>query len=179
MNRTIRSMLLGIAMAGAISSGVLAHGPTPQKVEESIEVKVEPDAAWTLVKDFANIGSWHPGLAKSAGSAGCAGGTRTLTLKSGGDLVEGADECNDGEKALYYRLSTENVNAFPVSSYSSKIEVKPGASGGTTLTWTARLYRADTTNDPPEDKNDAAAVKAMTDFVTTGLQGLKAKLEAK
>ena len=42
-----------------------------------------------------------------------------------------------------------------------------------------RFYRADTGNEPAPDKNDAAAVKAMTAYFKTGLAGLKAKAEGK
>tara|TARA_X000000368_G_C22880084_1_gene644888 strand:- start:356 stop:790 length:435 start_codon:yes stop_codon:yes gene_type:complete len=34
---------------------IYAHGPTPQKVQESITVKVAPAKAWTIVKDFAEF----------------------------------------------------------------------------------------------------------------------------
>ena len=45
--------------------------------------------------------------------------------------------------------------------------------------WIGRFYRADTSNFPPEDKNDEAAIAAMTEFFQEGLKGLKAKAEAK
>ena len=34
---------------------VFAHGPTPQKVQESITVKIAPAKAWAIVKDYANF----------------------------------------------------------------------------------------------------------------------------
>ena len=34
------------------SMSVLAHGPTPQKVQESITVKIAPSKAWDIVKDY-------------------------------------------------------------------------------------------------------------------------------
>ncbi len=37
------------------SMSVLAHGPTPQKVQESITVKIAPSKAWEIVKDFADF----------------------------------------------------------------------------------------------------------------------------
>jgi mxaD protein len=101
-----------------------------------------------------------------------------LTLKSGGDLVESLDDYNEKEMSIGYRLQKENVDAFPVSFYSDVISVKPAADGSE-VEWISRFYRADTTNRPPEDKNDAAAVKATTDFIRNGLAGLKAKVEGK
>ena len=32
---------------------VFAHGPTPQKVQESITVKIAPAKAWAILKDYA------------------------------------------------------------------------------------------------------------------------------
>jgi mxaD protein len=78
-----------------------------------------------------------------------------------------------------YRLAKENVDAFPVSFYSAALSVKPGKDGGSEVVWIGRFYRADTSNFPPEDKNDAAAIAAMKTFIEEGLKGLKAKAEAK
>ena len=78
-----------------------------------------------------------------------------------------------------YRLSKENIETLPVSFYTASISVKAGAAGGSEVEWTGRFYRADTTNEPPEHLNDAAAVKAMSDFMRVGLQGIKDKAEGK
>lgn len=123
--------------------------------------------------------SWHPGVSKVEAQGGdAAGATRTITLASGGVIEEGLDEYNEADKFYGYRLSKENVEAFPVSFYSATITVKAGGSGSQ-VSWSGRFYRADTSNFPPDNLNDAAAVKAMTEFMQQGLQGLKAKLEAK
>ncbi len=179
MTKNAKALAYVAAILAATALPALAHGPTPQKVDETIEIAAPPEKVWATVKDFANVGQWHTGLAKSSGDTGCASGTsRTLTFKTGGDLVEGADECDDSAMSLSYRSSKENIAALPASSYSAKIEIKPSESGkGSTVLWISRLYRADTTNEPAEDKNDAAAVKAMTDFIKTGLIGLKEKCE--
>ncbi|MDD2739535.1 MAG: SRPBCC family protein, partial [Methylomonas lenta] len=39
-----------------------------------------------------------------------------------------------------------------------------------------RFYRGDTGNTPPENLNDEAAVKAMTQFINNALNGLKSKV---
>lgn len=163
-----------------IASPVWAHGPTPQKVEESIEIAAPPDAVWAIVKDFGGIANWNPALTKSEGKGGVdSGATRTITLKNGGQLEEGLDYYSDDEMTYLYRLNKEKVDVLPVSSYTSEITVKPGADGGSTVKWMGRFYRADTGNEPAPDRNDAAAIKAMKDYITEGLNGLKAKAEAK
>jgi len=155
---------------------VQAHGPTPQKVEQKIQIAAEPAKVWLKIKDFSNIAGWHPMLAKSSGDPAAIGAKRVITLKTGGDLEESIDEINEDSMELTYRLSKENPDAFPVSFYSVTLAVQ-AKDGGSEVSWRSRLYRADTTNEPPEDKNDATAVAAMTEFFTKGLEGLKTASE--
>lgn len=173
------SILITILFAVVGSTQTNAHGPTPQKANEEITIAAKPDQVWAVIKKFAEISSWHTGLAKSAGEGGeVAGASRTMTLKSGGDLVEGLDEVDEAKMQITYRLSKENIEAFPVGSYTASMKVMADGEGSK-IEWSSRLYRADTTNEPPENRNDAAALKAMSDFFKQGLEGLKAKLEAK
>lgn len=170
---------LALASLLALSPQSHAHGPTPQKVEEKITIAAPPAAVWAAVKDFAAISSWHPGVEKSEGEGGNgAGAVRRVTLKSGGVLQDGLDEYNEAEMTYGYRLAKENLEALPVSFYSAALTVKP-AGEGSEVEWIGRFYRGDTSNFPPENLNDEAATKAMTAFLRQGLEGLKAKLEAK
>lgn len=160
-------------------SGASAHGPTPQKAEETIAIAAPADAVWAVVKAFDGMAAWNPAIKASVGEGGSApGATRTITLKNGGQLAEGLDEFNEAEKFYAYRLSKENIEVFPVSFYSATIAVKPEGAGSV-VTWSGRFYRGDTGNFPPDNLNDEAAVNAMTEFFKEGLAGLKAKLEAK
>jgi mxaD protein len=176
---TLRSLVAGL-IVGASALAALAHGPTPQKVEEKIEIAAPPEKVWGMVKEFGNIADWNPALSKSEGTGGNgANATRIITFKSGGELQEGLDYYSDKEMTYLYRLGKEKVDVLPVSSYTSELAVKPGANGGSVVSWMGRFYRADTGNEPAPDKNDAAAIKAMKDYFTAGLKGLKAKAEAK
>lgn len=156
-----------------------AHGPTPQKVEEKVVLKSSPADVWAVVGDFGGIADWHPGVEKAEASGGNKpGAERTLTLKSGGAIVDGLDEYNADEMFYGYRLSKENTDALPVSFYSATLAVKPADGGGSEVVWLGRFYRADTSNFPPENLNDEAAVKAMETFFRDGLEGLKAEVDA-
>ncbi len=175
----VRPLAVSFFVLAASFGSASAHGPTPQKADEKITIAAPPAAVWEVIKEFGSIGDWHSGLAKVAAEGGNKeGATRTLTLKSGGDIVESLDAYNEKEMSIEYRLLKENVDAFPVSFYSDHISVRP-ADGGSEVEWTSRFYRADTTNEPPEDKNDEAATKATTDFFQAGLAGIKAKAEGK
>ena len=37
------------------SISIFAHGPTPQKVQESVTVSVTPAKAWSVIKDFSDF----------------------------------------------------------------------------------------------------------------------------
>jgi mxaD protein len=79
-------------------------------------------------------------------------------------------------KTYTYRLMNQDIQKFPVGFYSATITVK-AAGAGSEVEWVGNFYRADTQNEPPENLNDEAAEKAMTEFLQSGLQGLKAAVE--
>jgi len=37
------------------SISIFAHGPTPQKVQESVTVSITPAKAWSVIKDFSDF----------------------------------------------------------------------------------------------------------------------------
>lgn len=176
----MRRLTLLFALSSLFYGAALAHGPTPQHAEEKITVSAPPAAVWAVIKDFHSLAAWHPLVAQSEGPGGDApGAERQVTLKGGGALTEGLDEYDAAGMSYGYRLSKENVEALPVSFYTASISVKANAAGGAEVEWSGRFYRADTTNEPPEHLSDAAAVKAMGDFMRAGLQGIKDNAEGK
>ncbi|QPK61476.1 SRPBCC family protein [Methylomonas sp. LL1] len=156
-----------------------AHGPTPQKAKESVAINAPVAQVWAAVKQFDAIGDWHPDLKKSQGDGNNqSGGVRTLTFQNDETLVEELDFYSEQEHEYSYRLKTENSKAFPTSSHTVELKVAHGDSADSSVvTLKSRFYRGDTGNTPPDNLNDEAAVKAMTQFFKNGLNGLKAKLE--
>lgn len=156
-----------------------AHGPTPQKAKESVVINAPVATVWDTIKQFDGIANWHPDIKQSGGDGKHeSGGIRTITLQNGGQLVEELDFYSDKDHEYSYRLKTENVRAFPASSYSIGMQVMAGNDAGSSVVLLkSRFYRGDTGNTPPENLNDEAAVKAMNAFFKNGLNGLKQKLE--
>jgi carbon monoxide dehydrogenase subunit G len=171
----LAASLLGLALA----TPAAAHGPTRQKVTESITIAASPDAVWARVKDFAALHEWHPAVAASTTTEGNkVGSVRTLELKGGGTIVESLEGYVEADKRYSYRM--KDPGPVPVSNYSSTLQVKPGATAGTTLVeWRGAFYRGYPNNDPPPDKNDEAAVAAVTGIYKAGLGHLKTLAEAK
>jgi hypothetical protein len=162
-----------VASQLVISNMAMAHGPTPQKIDEKVVISAPIDAVWNKVSDFGSIAEWHP-MVESIDVP--EEGTRVLTLKDKGNITESLDDMSAEAHTMSYRLYEEDIEVFPVSFYSVSIELAEGAEG-TEMSWKGRFYRADTGNFPPEHYSDDAAVAAMTEFATTGMTSLKTQLE--
>jgi mxaD protein len=175
MLKRVRPVLAGAACLAAFSAA--AHGPTPQKVVETVEVAAPIDKVWQAVEDFGRLASWNPALKASEASGGNQpGAKRVLTFANGEKLQEELDTYDPAAHEYGYRMSNPNVAALPASSYS--VVFRLSATGqGTQVEWKSRLYRGDTGNEPPPNLTDEAAVEAMRNFFQTGLKHLKADLE--
>ena len=177
MRRALIAALAGTTLLATLPGAALAHGPTRQKVVETITINAAPDAVWAKVKDFGAMNTWHPAVEACAAPDGNKiGSRRTLTLKGGGSVVEDLETHSDADKSFSYRM--KEAGPIPVTNYSSTFSVKPGSATGTTLVeWRGAFYRGSPANDPPPDKNDEAAVAAVTGIYKTGLGNLKAVVE--
>jgi mxaD protein len=171
----LRLVLLGAAGLAALPAS--AHGPTPQKVVETVEIAAPVDKVWQAVADFGSIAKWNPALTASEGSGGNQpGGKRILTFPNGEKLEEGLDTYDPAGHEYDYRMGQPNVKALPASSYSVIFKLIPEGDH-TKVEWKSRLYRGDTGNEPPESLSDEAATQAMQAFFRKGLDNLKASLE--
>jgi hypothetical protein len=177
MRRTCLSALGAAAVLSALPGAALAHGPTRQKVTETVTINAAPAAVWTMVRDFGAMHTWHPAVeATSAPDGNKVGSRRTLTLKGGGKVLEDLETWNEAEKSFSYRM--KEAGPIPVTNYSSTLTVKPGSTANTTqVEWRGAFYRGYPNNDPPPDKNDDAAVAAVTNIYKTGLSNLKTLAE--
>lgn len=170
----LERLLLALALLGFGLVPAAAHGPTPQKADESLVIPASPEQVWKLVGNFGGIAGWHPLVKQAKATGGDAAGAERVLILEKGEITEGLDEYDTAARRISYRLSKENIEALPVSFYTAAIEVKPSGNGSE-VTWGARFYRADTGNFPPDELNDEAAIAAMTNFIRQGLEGLKAK----
>jgi carbon monoxide dehydrogenase subunit G len=163
-------MLLALTLL--VTTGVaLAHGPTRQKVTETVTIAAPPDVVWGRIKDFAALHTWHPAVESSTTTDGNnVGSLRTLQLRGGGTIVEILEGYNEAEHKYNYRM--KDPGPVPVSNYTSTITVKPGDNGGSLVEWRGAFYRGYPNNDPPPDKNDEAAVAAITGIYRAGLDNL-------
>jgi len=153
-----------------------AHGPTRQKVVETVEINAPADEVWAVVGNFQDM-SWHPAFKKTEGTGGNdVGATRILTLEGGGQIFEKLSKYNAEGKSLAYEITEVDVKVVPVTNYSASITVTPDGDKSK-VEWKSAFYRGYVNNDPPPELSDEAAVKAITGVFQSGLEALKKKLE--
>lgn len=175
MQKTLLATALLIATTAA--SPLWAHGPTRQKVTETVAIAASPDAVWSRIKDFDALQSWHPAVESStATAANQVGSVRTLHLKGGGTIVEELTRYSAEEHKIAYRMT--DPGPLPVTNYSSTLSVN-AADGGSVVEWRGAFYRGDPNGNPAPERNDEAAIGAITGVYKAGLDHLKQLLEAK
>jgi Polyketide cyclase / dehydrase and lipid transport len=175
-----KSLLIGIAfVALALPQAGWAHGPSRQKITETIEIDAPPAKVWATIADFHDM-SWLPGVTKTTGAGGNEPdtATRQLTLDSGATIDESLYKYDAGAMSYSYRIDKIDVKVLPVNNYSSTITVLPAEGGKSTVEWRGAFYRCYPNNDPPPELNDEAALKAVGKVYRAGLENLKKKVEA-
>ena len=154
-----------------------AHGPTRQKVVETVTIEAPAATVWAKIKNFNALKDWHPAVADSAADKGNeVGSVRIVKIKGGGEIVETLEAMDDAQMSYKYRA--KDGGALPVTNYTSTIRVTDSG-GKAQVEWRGAFYRGYPNNDPPPDQNDEAAVKAVTGVYQSGLANLKRLVEGK
>lgn len=174
--RWLQPAALALAVLGAaVAAPSDAHGPTRQKVVETIKIAAPASAVWARIKSFEALKDWHPAVEASPADKGNSeGSVRQVRLKGGGALVEALERYDDA--AMRYSYRAKDGGALPVTNYTSTISVS-GDGSSAVVEWRGAFYRGYPNNDPPPDKNDEAAVKAVTAVYQSGLANLKKLVE--
>lgn len=178
MLKPIRLWAYAVALLTAIAVvPASAHGPTRQKVTETIEINAPADKVWATISNYHDM-SWHPAFVETKGDGGNeVGADRTLVLGSGDTIEEKLLKYDAGKMMYKYEITKVDVKVVPVSNYSSTISVS-GEGDKSTVKWRGAFYRGYVNNDPPPELNDEAAVKAITGVYKDGLAALKKKVES-
>lgn len=170
-------LVWGIAAAVAlIVVSAEAHGPTRQKLVETIDIDRSVEKVWAIVKEFDSLAKWHPVIASSPATKGNdVGSVRTLTLKAVGEpqLQEELLSYDDGEHTYHYEMKDHDPKILPVQNYTSWLTVKDNGHGGAIVEWKGAYYRGDQRNDPLPELNDDAANLAVKGVYRSGLDNLK------
>jgi len=169
------ALALAVLAATVVAAPSKAHGPTRQKVVETVRIAAPAAVVWSRIKDFDALKGWHPAIEASPADKGNAeGSVRQVSLKGGGTLVEALERYDDS--AMRYSYRAKDGGALPVTNYTSTISVS-GDGSSAVVEWRGAFYRGYPNNDPPPDRNDEAAVKAVTEVYRSGLANLKKLVE--
>ncbi len=153
-----------------------AHGPSRQKVTETIVINAPAARVWDMVADFCSISAWHPAVSACVGTGGNeAGATRVLTIAAPDDpqITETLIKYDAEGMTYKYKLSETIMAILPVTTYSAFFTVKDNGDNTTTVEWRGGFYRGYPNNDPPPELSDEAAVNAVTGTYKAGLAALK------
>jgi len=173
----MKKIIIGILLT-FVSFSVFAHGPSPQKVEKSITINASPDKVWAIVKDFGSFQKWEPLVTDIKLEKKGEDTLRTLTLKSGGKMIERLKGIDEEAMKLKYEIVEGSV---PVADYNSFIVVTKGSNPNeSNVTWVGRFYRVYKLNPPiPAGQDDESALKAVNEIYDAGLPALKKLAESK
>lgn len=171
----LKRLALAIALTAFVPAMASAHGPSRQKVTETIEINAPAEKVWAVIGKFHDM-SWHPAFTKTEGTASNEpNAMRTLVLGNGAKIEEKLTKYAAGT-SYSYEITNVDVKVVPVSNYSSTISV--AADGAKSkVEWKGAFYRGYVNNDPPPELSDEAAVKAITGVYKDGLAALKKKVE--
>jgi mxaD protein len=171
-----KAVLAGAVLAWVASGQVLADPPKTLHVVKSVDVPASVDKAWATVKDFDSLNKWHPGFSKDElikGTNNQPGAQRKLTIKDGPSFTEELLAFDESTHSFRYRIIE---SPLPITSYVSHISVKPGANGGSHITWSGSFKRKNTADNPPDAESDAGAIKLITGVYEGGLNNAKKML---
>ena len=150
---------------------IFAHGPTRQKVSESVIIKADLSEAWTLISDLRDIGQWHS-VYKSIEKKG--EDPQPLSMFSPESGVVQILTLDSEKKLFKYRL--KKPGELPVNNYSARFRLEEGDSGKVKITYKGAFYRKFLNNDPPPEENDEAAIAAVTKMYKDTLKKFENKL---
>ncbi len=175
----MKSIKLAVISLLLLPALALAHGPSRQKVTESIEIDASPDKVWAIVQDFCSIQDWHSGIKTCQSDSGDIGAIREIELVNGEKINEKLFKRDAEKLRLQYAMQLEKgrvVEGLPIATHGSTITVSDNG-GKSTVEWKGAFYRSFPGQQPPPELSDAACIEAVTKMYKDGLQGLKAMAE--
>ena len=170
--------VLSAAIALVSFAALAAHGTTPLKVVEEIEIDAPPSKVWAVLGDFQDW-SWLPDVAKIEGTGGNAPdqAKRKLFMKSGAVIEESLTKYDSERMSIGYHVENNDLKFLPATNYSAVVTVRPAEGAKSVVEWKGRFYRGYPNANPPAELSDDVAMKAVTDLHKASLAALKARVE--
>ena len=137
------------------------------EITESTVVGAPVGEVWTLLRDFAAIGDWHPALPPAEiedGPADRVGCVRVYPLASGHREILVA--LDDQQRRIAFTFA-DHAAGLPVRSYTSMMTVRPvTVAGYTYVEWSSRF-------DCDEADEDKVTAQVRDGIMMPGLRALE------
>ena len=167
-----------------------AHGPVRGKLTATATIDAPAAKVWDVIKNYDDM-AWLPAVKSVKGDGGNnKGSVRVLNLVNGGSITEELKAYEADKMSYKYKITDmssvgtikhagqdEKIPVLPVGNYAAEISITDKG-GKAEVEWVATYYRAYVNNNPPEELNEAAADKAVTEVFTDGLKNLANKVAA-
>jgi len=134
-------------------------------VSVSINIACPAEQVWLLLGGFDLLPRWVDSIASSRLDDG--GRLRYLEMADGVVIIERLLEFSESERHYSYALLE---GPLPVSDYLGRVSVRDDGEGRSLATWSSR-FRS-------EKANEVEIATDLESFYRTGLERLKAMLEA-
>ena len=152
-----------------------SHGPSRQKVSETIEINAKPMEVWKIVSDFNNF-KWNSDIKQISSNGYEVGSERIIEFNSSKKIKQKLEKVDSNKKMVNWRVIETDNTILPVNSYAAKVFVKE-KDGKTQVLYKSGFYRGFMGNDPPPELNDDTSKRLVKEFVINNLKGLKNIIE--
>ena len=152
-----------------------AHGPSRQKVSESIQINSTPENVWKVVRNFKNF-TWNKNIKNIKADNADIGSERVINFKTGESIKQKLEKIDEKKMMISWRIIETDNKVLPVNSYSAKIFVK-SSGDHTIVNYKSGFYRGFMGNDPPDELNDENSKIKVKNFILDNLNGLKEIIE--
>ncbi len=152
-----------------------SHGPSRQKVSETIEINANASEVWKVVSDFNNF-KWNTDIKKISSNGNQVGSERIIEFNSSKKIKQKLEKIDVNKKMINWRVIETDNSILPVNSYAAKVFVKE-KDGKTQVLYKSGFYRGFMGNDPPLELNDETSKRLVTEFILNNLKGLKNIIE--
>ena len=152
-----------------------AHGPSRQKVSESIEINGTLEEVWEIVGNFKSF-NWNKNIKNIKAEGDDVGSERIINFKSGESVKQKLEKIDKSKHMISWRIVETDNKILPVNSYSAKVFVKSN-DNKTIVQYKSGFYRGFMGNDPPPELNDENSKKKVQFFISENLKGLKEIIE--
>ena len=102
---------------------VFAHGPSRQKVNQTIDIDASIESVWKIVSSFKNF-KWNSDIENIEVASNEIGAERVIKFSNGSKVKQKLEKIDNTKKMVSWRIIETDNQKLPVNSYAAKIILK-------------------------------------------------------